>query len=598
MGRPLSISKTFTGNPAVYTTRNDYDLASNLLAMTYPVDGYRVDYGYHPGTRLLKRVRGMDGIEFAELEDYSPDGKIGYIYQGNGTATTFSYDPTSTRLSAIRIQAPNVDPGSDLFHKTYRYSPAGDIKEITDQLKSVTRYYGYDKLHRLISETSSNTALVHPSRVVRLTYDYQGAGPFHAPKRITARGRTHELQYDANGNMAVSPNLTDPGALTYRRITYTADNMPSRIDQPNAKCPEALAGAPCPTRVDFVYDGGNERGRKASTAGSTYFIGKHFEVVNSVPTRYIFAGNLRLAKVTPSGVLHFHKDHLTSTAAVSNAAGEKIDSADYIPFGQERNHSGQRVTHYKYTDQELDSETGLYNYKARLYDPVSAVFISSDPYLSPNFVFDLIQGPNSLRGQRNFSSVGDKPGNRARTSATKALVDFFSNTSQRLDRYAYVQNNPINFVDSSGLWSEPIHNKIIKEAFKHLPESQRNQIEKGSAFADTHQDKKFNHMHAMSQKGESAESANSKMQDYINEHMNNYTTLKETGQFEKAYFELGMALHPIMDSTSPFHEGFQVWEGILNNSGYNLAKHWLQERNISNDQVAKTVQRMKEAMDK
>ena len=127
----------------------------------------------------------------------------------------------------------------------------------------------------------------------------------------------------------------------------------------------------------------------------------------------------------------------------------------------------------------------------------------------------------------------------------------------------------------------------------------------GSAFPDKHQDSKSNHMHSMRQKGESVESASSKMRDYINEHMNNYTIFKEAGEYfqdnalvERACFELGRALHPVMDSTSPSHEGFQVWEGILNSSGYQLAKHWLQERKISDDQIAKTVKLIKEAMDK
>ena len=267
-----------------------------------------------------------------------------------------------------------MESGSDIFHKTYRYSPAGDIKEIADQLKSVTRYYGYDKLHRLISETSSDPALVHPSRVVRLTYDYQGAGPFHAPKRIEARGRTHAIRYDANGNLVDGPALADPQNAHQRLIGYTTDNMPSRIDQTGARCPESPSGSVCPDMVEFLYDGENKRAIKNSSAGNTYYVGKHFEVVNGIPTRYIFAGDVRLAGMTPAGIQHYHKDHLMSTVAVTDATGNRIEAADYIPFGQDRNHSGAASNAFRYTDQEFDWETGLYNYKARLYDSIIAVF--------------------------------------------------------------------------------------------------------------------------------------------------------------------------------------------------------------------------------
>lgn len=61
-----------------------------------------------------------------------------------------------------------------------------------------------------------------------------------------------------------------------------------------------------------------------------------------------------------------------------------------------------------YTDQELDKESGLYNYDARLYDPIVGRFISAD------------------------SVVSD-------------LYD-----PQSLNRYAYCVNNPLIYTDPSG----------------------------------------------------------------------------------------------------------------------------------------------------
>ncbi len=63
---------------------------------------------------------------------------------------------------------------------------------------------------------------------------------------------------------------------------------------------------------------------------------------------------------------------------------------------------------HKYTSQELDSETGLYNYDARLYNPVLARFISPD-----------------------------------------SIVPDLKNP-QALNRYSYVLNNPIFYKDPNG----------------------------------------------------------------------------------------------------------------------------------------------------
>jgi hypothetical protein len=125
--------------------------------------------------------------------------------------------------------------------------------------------------------------------------------------------------------------------------------------------------------VDFIYDGVAKRTKKLVQSGKTVlYVGDHFEVENGVNIKYIFGGNLRLAQIKGSLTSYFHKDHLGSTAAVTNEAGIKVESTTYEPFGSTRAHDGSEVSAYKFTDQEADVETNLYNYDARLYDPVLA----------------------------------------------------------------------------------------------------------------------------------------------------------------------------------------------------------------------------------
>ena len=79
-----------------------------------------------------------------------------------------------------------------------------------------------------------------------------------------------------------------------------------------------------------------------------------------------------------------------------------------MPFGSMRSTTGSSGSSYKFTDQELDSETGLYNYDARLYDPEIGRFISADPIVPDPF------------------------------------------NPQSLNRYSYVLNNPLIYTDPSG----------------------------------------------------------------------------------------------------------------------------------------------------
>ena len=121
--------------------------------------------------------------------------------------------------------------------------------------------------------------------------------------------------------------------------------------------------------------------------------------------------------------------------------GGKVETADYLPYGHERKHAGDRVAFYKFTDQELDEETGLYNYGARLYDPILAKFITPDPYLSANITA-------SISFSFEFTN--------------KELIGRLINP-QNLNRYAYVLNNPMKLFDPLGL-----EEKDAAKAYSHL----------------------------------------------------------------------------------------------------------------------------------
>ncbi|MBI5897228.1 MAG: hypothetical protein HZB24_14905, partial [Desulfobacterales bacterium] len=120
--------------------------------MVYP-DGYEVSYEYHLGCGLLHKVTGLgsDGVvkELATYTNYPVTGKIGTILFGNNVQTQYDYDALSGRLTdLLTMDATNAK----IVDRSYAYTPAGDIRPLTDASNPanvVTRAYAYDRLHRL-----------------------------------------------------------------------------------------------------------------------------------------------------------------------------------------------------------------------------------------------------------------------------------------------------------------------------------------------------------------------------------------------------------------------------------------------------------------
>jgi RHS repeat-associated protein len=73
-------------------------------------------------------------------------------------------------------------------------------------------------------------------------------------------------------------------------------------------------------------------------------------------------------------------DHQGSVRVLLDNQGNVVNNITYDAFGNITLETHSQVNfRFSYTVRELDSETGLYNYRARYYDPESGRFISEDP---------------------------------------------------------------------------------------------------------------------------------------------------------------------------------------------------------------------------
>ncbi|TGM05941.1 hypothetical protein EHQ76_06635 [Leptospira barantonii] len=124
-----------------------------------------------------------------------------------------------------------------------------------------------------------------------------------------------------------------------------------------------------------------------------------------------------LPGATPvNGMYFFHPDHLGSIQMITDGYGNPASGSEpgvshvsYEPYGSiNRNDSfGPDIFRYKFTGQIEDKETGLYFYKSRYYEPTLGRFLQADSLVIPE----------SVSG---------------------------------MNRYMYVDGNPVNFRDPSG----------------------------------------------------------------------------------------------------------------------------------------------------
>jgi RHS repeat-associated protein len=119
-------------------------------------------------------------------------------------------------------------------------------------------------------------------------------------------------------------------------------------------------------------------------------------------TKYYFLGSQRVAMREDGVVYYFHTDHLGSTSAMSDGAGDAYgDPVRYLPFGEVR--SGDLAslpTDHGFTGQKHHADIKLVDMKARWYSAEIGRFIQPDA---------IIPDPADPQSFNRFSYVNNRP---------------------------------------------------------------------------------------------------------------------------------------------------------------------------------------------
>ena len=263
------------------------------------------------------------------------------------------------------------------------------------------------------------------------------------PTYNTANNRINGLTYDAAGNITYD-------ALTGGTMAYDAENR--------------LLTASSGGGASYAYDGEGKRVKRA-TAGQEWWyvhgIGGELlaEYLSSAPTtvkkEYGYRSGQMLVmwdadKSEDERLKWLVTDHLGSTRMEADKSGSlaAMRRHDFLPFGEELTSSigaqrsgigyepPQSNIRQKFTSKERDIETSLDFFEARYYTNAQGRFTSPDPL--------------------SFWMLEEKE------------QDEYLSNPQRMNKYVYVLNNPLQYVDPDGLVDIPAWNKLKKSLRKDL----------------------------------------------------------------------------------------------------------------------------------
>jgi RHS repeat-associated protein len=173
--------------------------------------------------------------------------------------------------------------------------------------------------------------------------------------------------------------------------------------------------------ISYVYDPGGRRIEKKydGQAVMKYFydgdsIIAEYDATGALVHKYIYGPGVdqpicMIDASDTNATYYYHFDGLGSVIALTDSAGAVANLYEYSIFGEVSAGDPNHPNRFLFTGREFDSETGLYYYRARYYNPYIGRFLQTDP-------------------------VGYGDG---------------------MNWYAYCYNNAVNSVDPLGLRAEP-----------------------------------------------------------------------------------------------------------------------------------------------
>lgn len=377
--------------------KREYDKLNRVSKYT-DYHGNIINYGYDElGNLISIEYPGGKIVRYS----YYLTGNLYQVTDWNKRVTTYTYDKNG---NLSKVGRPD---GSE---ENYAYDIAGKLVLQEDKIGSTVIqeiHYTYDKAGNIIKKTSKNDIVIGKPEsasgleTVTMTYDKSN-------RLLTYNGV--KILYDADGNMTYGPLNGVMTTFTYdcRNRLIQAGNLTYEYDAENNRT--AIVDTKANVRTEFVTD--------TICSLSQLLIATEYKLTKAgtktgegSKTYYIYGCGLIAQEDKSQGYITYHFDNLGSTTAITDHTGKVLSTYSYGTYGELL--SGEAGTiRFLYNGRYgvVTDTNGLYYMRARYYNVDIKRFLNQDVII----------------------------GNISQSSS--------------LNRYSYVQGNPVSLTDPFGLF--------------------------------------------------------------------------------------------------------------------------------------------------
>jgi len=288
-----------------------------------------------------------------------------------------------------------LGPRSTIDDASYTFDAAGNrTAKVNDLSGGAPSNYGHGAIYELFSTAQgSNTTESY-------TYDPVG----NRQSSLGVSSYSCNVSNDLTSSSAASYGYDNDGNTTSKTASGNTTNY--SWDYENRLTSVTLPNSG--RTVTFKYDPFGRRIYKSSNPGTFIYAYDGTGIVETVNAsggvlaRYSQGPIIDepLAEQQSDTTDYYDADGNGSITSLTNVTGALAQTYTFDSYGNTTNSSGSLTNFFQYNAREFDTETGLYFYRARYYDPTAGRFLREDPLrfrAGINFYAYVGNGPTNVR---------------------------------------------------------------------------------------------------------------------------------------------------------------------------------------------------------